>query len=183
MDFVIKRLTKELSKLKEEGDKLDGIIIDDPQDILAWNARIIGPPDTPYQDGIFEMLLKFDSDFLIWADAGGLRDDISNYQNVTWPNLTKVNELDNNKVTFFCHHPYVRVANDQYKFHAFSQMRYIQGGAVFVPKKCIEDICELFKTTALDCISKGFVGSDEKIFDLINRHTYLIHLPFETYSY
>jgi len=63
MDFVYKRLSKELLKLKEEGDKLDGIIIDDPQDILVWNAKIIGPPDTPYQDGIFEMLLKFDSDY------------------------------------------------------------------------------------------------------------------------
>jgi ubiquitin-conjugating enzyme E2 A len=61
--FVIKRLTKELSKLKEESDKLDGIIIDDPQDILIWNAKMMGPPDTPYQDGTFEMLLKFDSDY------------------------------------------------------------------------------------------------------------------------
>jgi hypothetical protein len=44
-------------------------------------------------------------------------------------------------------------------------MRYIQGGAVFVPRKCVEEICELFKQTALKCISDGYVGSDEKIFD------------------
>jgi len=63
MDFVFKRLNKELSKLKEEADKLDGIIIEDPKDILEWNAKIIGPPDTPYQDGIFNIQLKFDSDY------------------------------------------------------------------------------------------------------------------------
>jgi hypothetical protein len=106
----------------------------------------------------------FDADLYAWADAGVIRNDQPE-KNVKWPDIQKINELDNNKVTFFCHHPYVRVGEDQYKFHALSQMRYIQGGAVFVPKKCIEDICELFKTTALDCISKGFVGSDEKIFD------------------
>jgi len=116
----------------------------------------------------------FDADLYVWADAGVIRNDQPE-KNVKWPDIQKINELDNNKVTFFCHHPYVRVGEDQYKFHALSQMRYIQGGAVFVPKNCIEDICELFKKTALDCISKGFVGSDEKIFDftyLTNPNNY-----------
>lgn len=106
----------------------------------------------------------FDADLYVWADAGVIRNDKPE-MNLKWPDIQKINELDNNKVTFFCHHPYVRVASDQYKFHALSQMRYIQGGAVFVPKKCVEDICELFKNTALNCISNGYVGSDEKIFD------------------
>jgi protein YibB len=108
----------------------------------------------------------FDADLYAWADAGVIRNDNPD-KNVKWPDIQKINELDNNKVTFFCHHPYVRVGSDQYKQHALSQMRYIQGGAVFVPKKCINDVCELFKITALDCIEKGFVGSDEKIFDFV----------------
>jgi hypothetical protein len=114
----------------------------------------------------------FDADMYVWADAGVIRNDHPE-MNVKWPDIQKINELDNNKVTFFCHHPYVRVGD--YKFHSLSQMRYIQGGAVFVPKKCVEDVCELFKITALDCISKGFVGSDEKIFDftyLTNPNNY-----------
>lgn len=108
----------------------------------------------------------FDADLYAWADAGVIRND-NPEKNVKWPDIQKINELDNNKVTFFCHHPYVRVGADHYKQHALSQMRYIQGGAVFVPKKCIDDVCELFKVTALDCIEKGFVGSDEKIFDFL----------------
>jgi hypothetical protein len=108
----------------------------------------------------------FDADLYAWADAGVIRNNTPE-KNVKWPDIQKINELDNNKVTFFCHHPYVRVGADHYKQHALSQMRYIQGGAVFVPKRCIEDVCELFKETALDCVSKGFVGSDEKIFDFV----------------
>lgn len=106
----------------------------------------------------------FDADLYVWADAGVIRKD-NPEMNLKWPDIQKINELDNNKVTFFCHHPYVKVGVDNYKFHALSQMRYIQGGAVFVPRKCVEDICELFKNTALSCISNGYVGSDEKIFD------------------
>jgi ubiquitin-conjugating enzyme E2 A len=63
MDFVIKRLSRELSKIKEEADKLDGIVIDEPQDILIWNAKIKGPPNTPYEDGDFDIMLKFDIDY------------------------------------------------------------------------------------------------------------------------
>lgn len=106
----------------------------------------------------------FDADMYVWADAGVIRNDKPE-KNVRWPDLQKINELDNNKVTFFCHHPYVRVDSARYKDHALSQMRYIQGGSVFVPKKCVEEICELFKITALKSISDGYVGSDEKIFD------------------
>jgi ubiquitin-protein ligase len=63
MDFVIKRLSRELIKIKEEADKLDGIVIEEPQDILIWNAKIKGPPNTPYEDGDFDIMLKFDIDY------------------------------------------------------------------------------------------------------------------------
>mgnify|MGYP000843850675 FL=1 len=106
----------------------------------------------------------FDSDFLIWADAGGLRDDISNYQNVTWPNLTKVNELDNNKVTFFSHSQDFNIDNKE--FHAMSQIRHIQGTAFFAPSHLIDDLLIEFNNTINECIDSRYIGSDEKIFDL-----------------
>lgn len=110
----------------------------------------------------------FDADLYVWADAGVIRIDQPE-KNVKWPDIQKINELDNNKITFFCHHPYVRIGADEdsQRFHALSQTRFIQGGAVFVPKKCVEDVCDLFEQVALSCISKGFVGSDEKIFDFV----------------
>jgi hypothetical protein len=42
----------------------------------------------------------FDNDFVIWADAGGLREPVEVYQGKVWPNIEKINNLDNNKITF-----------------------------------------------------------------------------------
>lgn len=62
-NFTTIRLTRELAKLQSESDKLDGIQIDKPEDIRKWTARIKGPIDTPYEEGIFEMILSFDDDY------------------------------------------------------------------------------------------------------------------------
>ena len=106
----------------------------------------------------------FDADLYVWADAGLIREDNPRF-NVKWPDIEKINKLDNDKVTFFCHHDYVSIMN--YEDHALSQMRFIQGGSVFVPKNCVVAISELFKNVALESISKGYTGSDEKIFDFV----------------
>ena len=110
----------------------------------------------------------FDADLYVWADAGVIRKDRPD-MNVKWPDIQKINLLDNNKVTFFCHHDYVGVgpSENEKMFHAFSQTRFIQGGAFFVPKKCVEEISSKFEEISLDVISKGYVGSDEKIFDFV----------------
>jgi hypothetical protein len=106
----------------------------------------------------------FDADLYVWADAGVLRED-NPRKNIKWPDIDKINKLDNNKVTFFCHHDYVSILD--YQSHSFSQMRFIQGGSVFVPKNCVENVTEVFKNVALESISKGYAGSDEKIFDFV----------------
>lgn len=62
-NFTTIRLTRELAKLQSDSDKLDGIEIDKPNDIRKWSARIKGPIDTPYEEGIFEMVLNFDDDY------------------------------------------------------------------------------------------------------------------------
>lgn len=108
----------------------------------------------------------FNADLYVWADAAVIRNDCPQ-KNVNWPDIQKINELDNNKITFFCHYNYVGVASDGYRDHALSQTRFIQGGSVFVPKHLVEETCELFKNIVYDCISQGFIGSDEKIFDFL----------------
>jgi ubiquitin-conjugating enzyme E2 A len=30
---------------------------------MQWNAVIFGPPDTPFEDGIFKLILTFDEDY------------------------------------------------------------------------------------------------------------------------
>ena len=61
--FANVRLSRELLKLQSDTDKLDGIIIETPQDLMVWNAQIYGPPNTPFEKGIFNIILKFDSDY------------------------------------------------------------------------------------------------------------------------
>lgn len=63
--FANVRLSRELSKLQSESDKLDGINIELPQDLMVWNAKINGPPNTPFEKGIFNIMLKFDTDYPI----------------------------------------------------------------------------------------------------------------------
>lgn len=108
----------------------------------------------------------FNTDLFVWVDAGVLRNDKPEL-GVSWPDTQKINELDNNKVTFFCHHPYVRVGRDHYEQHALSQMRYIQGGSIFVPKKCVDEVCDIFEDVVRESIEGGYVGSDEKMFDFL----------------
>jgi protein YibB len=105
-----------------------------------------------------------DTDLYVWADAGLLRQDRPE-KNVEWPNLEKINKLDHNKITLFCHHDYVKISNPE--FHSLSQTRFIQGGAFFIPKDKVNEICENFKKTVFESIENGYVGSDEKIFDLV----------------
>lgn len=106
----------------------------------------------------------YDADLYIWADAGVIRED-NPYKNKKWPNLDLINKLDNTNVTFFCHHDYVSVMD--YKSHTLSQSRFIQGGSFFIPKQCVESVCDRFKTIALECIQNGYIGSDEKVLDFV----------------
>lgn len=108
----------------------------------------------------------FNADLYVWVDAGLIREP-NPIVGIKWPDNNKINTLDNNKVTFFCHHPTVNINKEDYKKHALSQMRFIQGGAVFVPKVCVDDICDLFEKTTFECIGSGYIGSDEKIFDFV----------------
>ena len=105
----------------------------------------------------------FDSDLYVWMDAGGIRND-NPKKNIKWPDLNKINNLDNTKTTFFSHHNVIRFENHEQ--HALSQMRFIQGTAFFVPKNNVEQLCNDFKDVVFDVISKSYIGSDEKIFDI-----------------
>jgi len=125
----------------------------------------------------------FNNDLLIWADAGGLREDVSNYKNNAWPCLDKLNTLDNDKITFFSHHKDINVGHAEY--HAMSQARYIQGTCFFVPSYLIDDFVKECDITISQCINNKFIGSDEKIFDLTylkNPDSYhLVKCTWRTY--
>ncbi len=125
----------------------------------------------------------FENDVLIWADAGGLREDISLYENQVWPSPDKLAELDPHKITFFSHHQDFTIEHKSQ--HALSQMRYIQGTAFIVPSFMIDDLVTDFNETIEEMLSFGYIGSDEKVFDITyckNKNKYhLIETTWRTY--
>ena len=78
MSFTINRLLKELTKLSSAKDDIieviedmnnyvfkptTQIIIERPTDIMEWKLKIKGPQNSPYENGLFDMLFRFNSDY------------------------------------------------------------------------------------------------------------------------
>ena len=61
MSLATLRLTRELAKLKK--DKLDGIEVTETDDIMHWYAKIMGPPETPFEGGVFKLHITFPADY------------------------------------------------------------------------------------------------------------------------
>lgn len=108
---------------------------------------------------------SFGGDLFIWADAGGLREDVGNYAGRVWPSLEKINALDNSRMTFFSHNDNFTVSDREY--HAMSQIRNIQGTAFVVPAGLVDGLVSDFEQTVDECIGSGYIGSDEKILDIM----------------
>jgi hypothetical protein len=105
----------------------------------------------------------FDSDFYIWCDAGVLRDDIPIIRN-EFPNLDKINNGFNDKITFFSHETSFNIGDRPN--HLLSQYRYIHGGCFFVPNnKKIDILIEKFNFLVEYYLNYGFIGSEEKYLD------------------
>jgi len=62
-NFATTRLSRELSKLQSDMNNLEGITIELPTNLMSWNATIKGPPNTPYEEGTFNITLTFDNDY------------------------------------------------------------------------------------------------------------------------
>lgn len=58
----VKRLQKELQGLQENPIGYVSAAPND-EDIFNWTATIIGPPETPYEGGVFTVLIKFPPDY------------------------------------------------------------------------------------------------------------------------
>ena len=60
--MALKRLKKEWEEfIKEPLNQCSAQPVDD--DLFEWSATIKGPVDTPYENGIFQLLLIFSSEY------------------------------------------------------------------------------------------------------------------------
>ena len=108
----------------------------------------------------------FNNDMVIWADAGGLREDVQNYRGHQWPNIEKIKSLDNSKITFFSHNSDFDIRVEDRQFYSLSQIRNIQGTSFLSPSNLIDDFLNMLLETIDESISNNYIGSDEKIFDI-----------------
>lgn len=157
------RYFNKLDKLMNSEEFKSKIIFDVPEMTKPlYNTLIFNKLDF-----IKETINKkyFANDIVIWVDAGGLRDNISLYKGVIWPNISKLNNIEEPKsITFFSHQPDFYI-NDVEK-HALSQVRYIQGGSIFCPHNTINDLHKSFNETIVESINNGYIGSEEKMLDI-----------------
>jgi hypothetical protein len=108
----------------------------------------------------------FNNDMVVWADAGGLREDVKNYQGFKWPNIEKIKSLDNTKITFFSHNSDFNIKNEDREFYSLSQIRNIQGTSFLLPSNLIDKLSDMVLQTIDESIKNNYIGSDEKIFDI-----------------
>ena len=106
---------------------------------------------------------KFNSDYFFWVDAGGLRENPSNYENVKWPN-ENIEYFNSPKITHFSHNEHFTIHPDK-RDYFLSQNRNIQGTAWIVPKGEVNLFYNMINNEVASIIKNKIVGSDEKVYD------------------
>ena len=99
-----------------------------------------------------------DATHLLWLDAGGIRETVTESK---WPNP---NKLVSDQITKFSHNVPFEIKD--HEWHSFSQVRHIQGTAFICPSSMIDWYISEIRLTVNHCLAQGFIGSDEKIFDI-----------------
>lgn len=109
------------------------------------------------------------SDYYYWVDAGAFRNELNQYQDITWPNSENTTYF-NDRVTFFSHRGYEYTIHNQKEYFT-SQARVVHGGYFIVPKEKISFLKQKVDDVIHEILRDGYIGSDEKIFDLVcKRH-------------
>lgn len=55
------RLTRELQRIHSDPPPGIAAFLENDNDLTAWRAEIVGPPDSPFEDGVFDLSIKFSS--------------------------------------------------------------------------------------------------------------------------
>lgn len=113
-------------------------------------------------------LNPFNTQYYSWVDTGFIRDSKWVEDNSNWPDLSQL-QLKPNNIRVFCIDSNIspKLKEKEYKeFHCMSQIRHIKGTIFFLDKRCLDWFAETFDDRVNYCIKNGFIGSDEKIFDL-----------------
>ena len=67
MCLAITRLNKELQSYQTQTNKNVQLYLKDKDNVFQWQAKIKGPPDTPYEEGEFLINIKVPNDYPVSA--------------------------------------------------------------------------------------------------------------------
>lgn len=108
----------------------------------------------------------YNSDYFFWVDAGGMRENFDQYENVKWPNENS--EYFNDKIIHFSHNAVFDIYPNKEQYF-LSQTRNIQGTAWIVPKNKVNYFFDLIDDQVSTIIGEKIVGSDEKVYDFLHN--------------
>jgi FkbM family methyltransferase len=108
----------------------------------------------------------YNSTHFFWCDAGGMRDNLSKYENVIWPKIS--DNCFNDKVIHFSHKEQYNIYPNKDEYFR-SQDRNIQGTAWIVPKEKVEPFFNKIDNQVQTIIDEKIVGSDEKVYDFLHN--------------
>ena len=60
---TVNRITKELQKITKEPPGNCSACLKNEGDLFEWTGTILGPKDSPYEDGVFFLDIKFPTDY------------------------------------------------------------------------------------------------------------------------
>lgn len=110
-------------------------------------------------------LNPFNTEYYSWVDTGFIRDERWIVNNADWPD-TDALKLTKDQIRFFCINDKIIGNLTDKQFHCMSQIRFLKGTIFFLHQKCLPWLLYTFDQKVNECIDSGFIGSDEKIFDL-----------------
>jgi len=107
----------------------------------------------------------FNTDYFSWVDAGFIRGEKDIEGITSWPDPEKL-KLAPDKIKFFCIDDNIEGSISSTRDHLLSQRRLLKGTIFFLHKNLTAIIRDKFNRYVTQSINNGYIGSDEKIFDL-----------------
>jgi hypothetical protein len=107
----------------------------------------------------------FNTEYFSWVDAGFIRSERDIEGITSWPDPEKL-KLTPDKIKFFCINDDIKGSVRSIKDHLLSQVRLLKGTIFFLHKDLTAIIRDKFNRHVDQSIENGYIGSDEKIFDL-----------------